>query len=65
MGLVKWVCRVCGSSEVDVIAWVDANTLEYSSGYADEDKDPEDTYCKVCEDRTGIVDIADYKTTES
>jgi hypothetical protein len=55
---VKYVCKECGSSEVQYClrVWYDANTDEIN----DEGEEWEDTYCDNCEDNCSIVEYDDY-----
>ena len=58
-----WVCSSCGSREIEVLAWTNINTKEFSEWLNETD---EDCYCPDCGVMNrGVVDIADYKTTES
>lgn len=43
-------CSECGSTSVQVKAWVDANTNEYCSEYEDDDN----CWCDACKDHTSL-----------
>ena len=55
-----FVCRKCGSSDIQVKAWVDLNnpTIESLSYLSD---DFEDFWCNNCEDHWGAVTEEEYK----
>ena len=40
------VCQECGSREIQMMAWVDPNTLKYASSI---DADADDQWCDVCQ----------------
>lgn len=46
-------CPQCGGTNVQVMAWVDANTNEYCSD-VNTPPEIEDTWCDDCEDHTGL-----------
>ncbi len=47
-------CKVCGGTNVERLAWVDANTHEYLEQFFDTISD-EDTWCRDCEANTGLM----------
>lgn len=47
------VCAACGSAEVEVLDWVDANTGQLIGG--NESLDPEDSWCRACQEHTGTT----------
>lgn len=51
-------CRNCGSPNVQVLAWVDANTSEWICD-ANDPLMPEDTWCDDCEERAGFSCLRD------
>jgi len=53
------VCDDCGSSDVHVKAWVDANTNEFK-GYTDET----DRWCDQCECFVEITSLKRYNERE-
>lgn len=53
------VCAACGSVEVEVLDWVDANTGECSN--SSESTNPDDTWCRACEEHAGLVSRRDWK----
>ncbi len=62
MDKVIWVCKSCGSREVEILQWIDANTGKMTTEYeADSD---EDTWCRTCEKHAGIVDLSEYQTVK-
>lgn len=53
------VCQQCGGQNIQVEAWVDANTNEYIYEHGD------DTWCNDCEENDlGIIYMADYEPQE-
>lgn len=46
-------CSCCGGTNVQIMAWVDANTNKYCSDVNTPPED-EDTWCDNCEDHTGL-----------
>lgn len=55
-GLNVFYCPVCGSTNVQVKAWVDANTDKFCSDI-DSSVDIEDTWCENCDDHNGLVTL--------
>ena len=53
----KLVCSKCGGKNVQIRAWIDANTNKYTGDAMCED---EDTWCEDCEDHTGLVMKSEY-----
>lgn len=45
----KLICETCGTDDVHILAWVDANTKEYTSEYHDDS-----AYCNYCEQETTL-----------
>jgi hypothetical protein len=43
----RLVCEQCGGTNVQVLAWVDANTNEFKSDYGSSDKG---NWCEDCQD---------------
>ncbi len=58
---ITWVCSNCGSKDVEVKAWVDANSLAVRDVM---DHDNQDTFCNVCNDHHGVESEDDYNHTE-
>ncbi len=52
-----FVCNDCGSPEVELKAWVNANTDEYIS---DADDDDSGRWCNQCESNTDLCNKAEY-----
>lgn len=46
-------CPECGGTNVQVMAWVDANTNQYCSD-VNNPPECEDTWCDDCEEHTGL-----------
>lgn len=46
-------CSVCGGTNIQIMAWVDANTHEFDCVVNDPPEE-EDTWCVDCEDHTGV-----------
>lgn len=53
----KLVCSQCGGKNVQIRAWIDANTNKY---IGDAVCDDGDTWCEDCEDHTGLVMKSEY-----
>jgi len=55
----KWneilYCSVCGNTDVQVMAWVNANTDEYISDVDDSEIDS--CWCDYCEDHTRLMTL--------
>lgn len=51
-----YVCEECGSSDVEVLNWCDANSDKVTDAAHGDD----DVYCNACEDHTGIVPRSEY-----
>lgn len=49
-----WVCKECGSTAIESLAWADANTEEVLS--FEEEK----SYCRLCEKRVEIITLEEY-----
>ena len=45
------ICKKCKSSDVDVMAWVNINTNEYTN-----DLDSDIPYCNNCGDDTSVIE---------
>jgi hypothetical protein len=56
-------CANCGSSNLQVKAWVDANNGLYISDV--DSNDPEDTWCPDCEEHAGTVIYIDDDKEDS
>lgn len=56
----KYVCSVCGSDNIEVKAWVKANTLNDEECVVEwcEDELPE-CWCNDCQERTTIKKIVE------
>lgn len=53
-----WCCKECGKTNVEVKVWADANTDEVLDG---DVCDKNDTWCRDCEDHTGIMLLSEFK----
>ncbi len=53
------VCDHCGSTAVQVQAWVDANTNEYKG-----ETDSGQAWCEICEEHTKLKEIVVPKSDE-
>lgn len=51
-------CPECGGTNVQVMAWVDANTNKFCSNVNDP-VEVEDTWCEDCEDHTGLATLTE------
>ena len=51
------VCNKCGSKDIQVLAWVDANTNEYKEEGTNQ---YEDMWCNNCESHTFFVYEEEY-----
>lgn len=49
-------CSECGGTNVQIMAWVDANTNKYCSD-VNTPAEVEDTWCEDCGDHTGLETI--------
>ena len=49
-------CSGCGGTNIQVMAWVDANTNKYCSDI-NTPAEVKDTWCEDCEDHTGLETI--------
>lgn len=49
-------CPVCGGTNVQIMAWINANTNEYVSD-VNTPAEREDTWCDDCEEHTGLVTL--------
>ncbi len=56
----KLVCAECGSDQIQVLAWIDANTNEYKSEGTD---DRENHWCEKCQEHVEFIteDQLEYK----
>ncbi len=54
------VCEKCGGTEIQILAWVDANTNEYKedNGFIIND---DNRWCEVCSEHVGfnLVEVED------
>lgn len=55
-GLETLYCPLCGGTNVQVKAWVDANTNKYRSD-VNTPLENEDTWCEFCEEHTGLLTL--------
>ena len=51
------VCENCGSQDVEIKAWIYANTGKYAGETDDSDKG----YCPKCDKRVYLTDLEEYK----
>ncbi len=49
-------CPECGGTNIQIMAWVDANTNKYCSD-VNNPAETEDTWCEDCEDHTGFLTL--------
>ena len=54
-----YVCDACGSKQIEIQAWVDANNAEYLSDVDDDDTDCK--WCADCEQSQNFCTLSDYK----
>ncbi len=52
------VCEDCGSKEIEILAWVDANTNEYKSDGTDYHND---RWCQKCDGHVKFVTEAEFE----
>lgn len=57
-------CPECGGTNVQIMAWVDANTNQYCSD-VNTPTEVEDTWCNDCEYHTGLATLAELWETFS
>lgn len=50
----KFVCKNCGSENVEIKAWVNPNTNECNQTHFIDEVEDEDTWCTDCETHGGI-----------
>lgn len=55
---IIWVCAECGSTKVEAVVWVDANTGKYSSNGCDE---YEDRWCVECQSHTDFCTKEEFE----
>lgn len=48
----KYFCEECGSTNIHVLAWIDANTHEFRSGGPGE---TQDQWCEDCKAHVGFT----------
>jgi hypothetical protein len=60
MKTIKFVCSNCGGTNIEMKAWVDANTQKYKG---DAYFDDEDSYCNDCEEHTGLVTEDEFNSS--
>ena len=53
------VCEECGSTNVEITAWVDANTNEYVSDSDDSE------WCSECEAHNTLITLKEFKGTNA
>ena len=51
------VCEKCGSSNIQVLAWVDANTNEYREEGVD---DKNSKWCEDCREHVNLINEEEY-----
>lgn len=51
------VCQECGSREIQMMAWVDPNTLEYVSSI---DADADDQWCDACQEHIWFCSLEEF-----
>lgn len=51
------VCERCGSREIQMMAWVDPNTLEYVSSI---DADADDQWCDACQEHVWFCSLEEF-----
>ena len=51
------VCERCGSREIQMMAWVDPNTLEYVSSI---DADADDQWCEACQEHVWFCSLEEF-----
>ena len=51
------VCDECGSREIQMMAWVDPNTLEYASSI---DADSDDQWCDACQEHVWFCSLEEF-----
>lgn len=51
------VCEQCGGKNIQILAWVDANTYEYRSGGCGEE---DDRWCEDCQEHVTFVDEDEF-----
>ena len=51
------VCQECGSREIQMMAWVDPNTLEYASSI---DADADDQWCDACQEHVWFCSLEEF-----
>ena len=52
---IMLVCKLCGSKNVEIKSWVDANTNICNVGTYLDDIEDSDTYCNDCETHSGLI----------
>ena len=55
-----YVCEQCGSQNVQIIAWIDANTNEYRAEACVDEIDY--TWCVDCEEHVRLITKEKYET---
>ena len=53
------VCDSCGSRQIEIQAWVDANNVEYLSDVDDDDTDCK--WCAECNENQNFCTLSEYK----
>ena len=51
------VCQECGSREIQMMAWVDPNTLKYASSI---DADSDDQWCDACQEHVWFCSLEEF-----
>lgn len=54
-------CKVCKSTDVEVLAWVDANTLKYK----DQGPDSGDGFCNNCKKEVSLIDTEEINLEDN
>ena len=62
--LLTLYCPECGGTNVQIMAWVDANTNKYCSD-VNTPAEREDTWCDDCEKHTGLATLTELWETFS
>lgn len=52
-------CPICGGTNVQVLAWIDANTNLFCAD-VDSHIDAENTWCEDCQEHTGLITIEEF-----
>ena len=55
------VCEVCGSTNVETLAWVDVNSLVFKDNFDGSDK--QDNYCNNCNQHVYLTSLSEWEKT--